>query len=79
MGGIESALGNLMSIWTLFGIFAVLLLLSSLGALAGLINRNLMILAVICLVALSVVVFHHHLPLPLEWHLELEALRKRIM
>lgn len=74
-----SIYNEVVSVWGLLGIFALAVFLSTLGAIAGLLTRNIMLLAALVAIIGAVVFFHDHLPLPAAVHHEIEAFKARFL
>lgn len=69
---------QVLSVWGLFGLFVLAALVSTAGALAGLITRNLLTLIVLVLIVGGAIYYHHHLPLPDDIHIQLEGVKQKL-
>ncbi len=77
MDTLISIYNEVVSVWGLLGIFALAIFLSTLGAIAGLLTRNILLLAALAAIIAAVVFYHDHLPLPAGVHQEIEAFKAR--
>jgi hypothetical protein len=75
MDSLSSLYSDILDLWVLVFLFVVAIIASSLGAIAGIVTRNVMILICLGIAVIAVIIFHQHLPLPPEVHRQLDGLK----